>query len=49
MLARRAPAHRLEALAADYAEMQPMFLRESPPSWDVVRNLEAAGRTINAR
>lgn len=43
------PAHRLETLAADYVEMQPMFLREPPPFSDVVRDLEAAERTVNAR
>jgi hypothetical protein len=43
------PAYRLEALVADYAEMQPMFLREPPPFSEVVRNLEAAETSVNGR
>ncbi|OGT83643.1 MAG: hypothetical protein A3H91_10095 [Gammaproteobacteria bacterium RIFCSPLOWO2_02_FULL_61_13] len=42
------PAHRLVALAQDYAVMRPMFLREPPSIADVMQQLAAAETTINA-
>ena len=42
------PAHRQAALAQDYAVMRPMFLREPPPFAQVMQELVAAERIINA-
>lgn len=42
------PAHRQAALAQDYAVMRPMFLREPPPFEQVMQQLAAAERIINA-
>jgi hypothetical protein len=42
------PARRQEALAADYALMRPMFLRDSPPFAQVMTKLAAAEQTINS-
>jgi hypothetical protein len=42
------PAHRQAALAADYAVMRPMFLREPPPFAQVMQRLAAAEQTINS-
>ena len=43
------PAHRLEDLAADYALMQPMFLRDPPPFSDAIRDLEVAEKTVDSK
>jgi hypothetical protein len=42
------PAHRLEALKADYEAMRPMFLQDPPPFAEVVQDLQAAEETINS-
>jgi hypothetical protein len=42
------PARRQEALAADYALMRPMFLRDPPPFAQVMTKLAAAEQTINS-
>ena len=42
------PAHRQTALAQDYAIMRPMFLREPPPFEQMMQQLVAAERIINA-
>ena len=41
------PAHRLAALANDYAVMRPMFMREPLPFEQVMRQLAVAEQTIN--
>lgn len=42
------PAYRWEALAGDYAVMQPMFLREPRPFAEVMQQLAAAEQAINS-
>jgi hypothetical protein len=42
------PEHRWEALARDYAVMQPMFLREPRPFGEVMNQLAAAEQAINS-
>ena len=42
------PEHRWDALAKDYAVMQPMFLRQPPPFAHVMQQLAAAELAINS-